>query len=64
MKIDKELKAKLDALTDEQVDRKVAELRTVIPDLNLQLDYLARSQRDRRHAAARKALDQAIRKET
>lgn len=63
-KIDKDLKAKLDSLNDEQVDRKVAELRVTIPDLNAQLDYLSRSQRDRRHAAAKKALDVSRRNPT
>lgn len=58
-KIDKELKAKLDVLTDDQLERKVNELKQTIPDLNIQLDYTARLLRDRRHAAARKALDDA-----
>lgn len=60
-KVDSGLKARFDALTDEQLDRKVQELKQTIPDLNAQLDYAARMQRDRRAAALRKAIDDARR---
>lgn len=56
-KIDKVLKAKFDALTQDQLDRKVVELKHTIPELNAQLDYAVAVQRARRHAAARKAVD-------
>lgn len=58
-KLESALKAKFDALTDEQLGRKVDELKQTIPHLNEQLDYAARMLRDRRAAAARKALDNA-----
>lgn len=58
-KLDNTLKAKFDALNDEQLARKVDELKQTIPNLNEQLDYAARMLRDRRAAAARKALDDA-----
>lgn len=56
-KIDKDLKIKIDALTDEQLERKVEELKQTIPDLNVQLDYTARLLRDRRQIAYKKAID-------
>lgn len=60
-KLDKTLQAVLDNLTDEQLDRKVTELRQTIPQLNMQLDYAATRLRERRHIAAKKALDDARR---
>lgn len=57
--MDKALKAKFDALNDEQLARKVDELKQTIPALNEQLDYAARMLRDRRAAAAKKAIDDA-----
>lgn len=62
MKLDKALKAKLDSLNDDQLSRKVDELKQTIPELNEQLDYSARMLRDRRNIAARKALDDARRR--
>lgn len=60
-KIDKDLKAKFDSLNDAQLERKVDELKQTIPDLNAQLDYSARLLRERRHAAAKRAIDDARR---
>lgn len=63
-KLDNTLKAKFDALNDEQLARKVDELKQTIPSLNEQLDYAARMLRDRRAAAARKAVDDARKQRT
>lgn len=60
-KVDHDTKARIDAFTDEQLAKKVDQLKHIIPQLNAELDYAARVQRDRRHAAARKALDDARR---
>lgn len=60
-KVDHETKARIDAFTDEQLERKVDQLKHTIPQLNAELDYAARLQRDRRHAAARKVLEDARR---
>lgn len=58
-KIDKAVQARLAGFTDEQLDRKVQELKQTIPELNAQLDFAVRLQRDRRAAALRKAVDDA-----
>lgn len=63
-KLDKALKAKLDSLNDEQLARKVEELKQTIPQLNEQLDYACRMQRDRRAVEAKKALDDARKRGT
>lgn len=63
-KLDNTLKAKFDALNDEQLARKVDELKQTIPQLNEQLDYAARMLRDRVAAARRKALDDARKQRT
>lgn len=60
-KLDKALQVVFDNLTDDQLDRKVTELRQTIPQLNMQLDYAASRLRERRHAAAKKALDDSRR---
>lgn len=57
--MDKALKARFDALNDDQLARKVVELKQTIPQLNEQLDYASRMLRDRRAAAAKKAIDDA-----
>lgn len=60
-KIDKDLKARFDALTDEQLERKVDELKQTIPDLNEQLDYTNRMLKVRRKDAIKKAIDDSRR---
>lgn len=60
-KVSKEIKLRIDQLNDEQLDRKVDHLRKVIPELNEELDYAARIQRDRRKAAQKAALEEALR---
>lgn len=62
-KLDKVLAATIDHLTDEQLERKVSELRETIPHLNLQLDHAYMRLRERRVAATKKQLDDASRKE-
>lgn len=62
--MDKALKARFDTLDDEQLARKVAELKQTIPALNEQLDYANRMLRDRRAAAAKKAIDDARKRST
>ena len=58
-KVDHDTKARIDAFTDEQLDKKVDHLKHTIPQLNAELDYMVKVQRDRRHKAAKKALDDA-----
>lgn len=58
-KLDKGLQAKFEALNDEQLERKVAELKQTIPHLNEQLDFASRMLRDRRAAALKKATEDA-----
>jgi len=58
-KASKEIKARIDALTDEQLERKVDNLRSTIPDLQEELDYAARTLRDRRKAALQKKINDA-----
>lgn len=62
--MDKVLKSRFDSLDDEQLARKVAELKQTIPALNEQLDYANRMLRDRRAAAAKKAIDDARKRNT
>lgn len=63
-KLDKALKAKFDSLNDEQLARKVDELKQTIPELNEQLDYAARMLRDRRAIAATKLIEDARKRRT
>lgn len=58
-KASKEIKARIDALTDEQLERKVNNLRSDIPKLQEELDYASRTLRDRRKAALRKKINDA-----
>lgn len=58
-KVDKEVRARIDQLSDEQLDRKVKGLRETIATLNVELDYAARSLRDRRAAAFKAAQKRA-----
>lgn len=60
-KVDKDVKVRVDALTDEQLDRKVDHLRQTIPALNTELDYAARVQKDRRRASLQAKIDEAKR---
>lgn len=57
-KASKEIKARIDALTDEQVERKVDNLRATIPQLQEELDYASRALRERRKAALRRSIDE------
>ena len=45
----KEIRRRIDQLTDEQLERKVKDLRETIPALQEELDYAARMLRDRRN---------------
>lgn len=54
-RVDKEIKARVDALNDEQLERKVKDLRGTITLLNEEVDYAARTLRDRRNRALREA---------
>lgn len=58
-KASKEIKARIDALTDEQLERKVDNLRSTIPDLQEELDYASRALRDRRKAALQRKINDA-----
>lgn len=61
-KASKEVKARIDALTDEQLERKVDNLRADIPKLQEELDYASRALRDRRKAALQRGIDEARRR--
>lgn len=63
-KLDKGLQAKFEALSDDQLERKVAELKQTIPHLNEQLDFASRMLRDRRAAALKKATEHARHRST
>lgn len=58
-KIDKQLQAQINALSDDQLGRKVDELKLRIPELNATLDYSSRLLRERRAAALKRAVDAA-----
>lgn len=58
-KASKEVRARIDALTDDQLVRKVDNLRTDIPKLQEELDYATRTLRDRRKAALQRRIDEA-----
>lgn len=58
-KLEKDLKAKLEALNNDQLERKVDELRQTIPQLNEQLDFASRMLRDRRAAETKRILEDA-----
>lgn len=60
-KLDKDLKIRFDLLSDEQLERKVAELKQTIPDLMEQLDYTSRMLKVRRRDAIKKAIDDSRR---
>lgn len=57
-KASKEIKARIDALTDDQVERKVENLRATIPQLQEELDYASRTLRDRRKAALQRKVNE------
>jgi len=61
-KLDKALQVTFDSLTDDQLARKADELKDTIPQLNMQLDHVTMRLKERRHAAAKKALDDSRRK--
>lgn len=63
-KLDKGLQAKFAALSDDQLARKVEELKQTIPHLNEQLDFASRMLRDRRAAALKKATEDARKRST
>jgi hypothetical protein len=60
-KLDKTLAVVIDSLTDEQLERKVTELKDTIPQLNLQLDHASMRLKERRAAAMKKKVDDARR---
>lgn len=57
-KASKEVRARIDALTDEQLARKVDNLRADIPKLQEELDYAARTLRDRRKNALQRSINE------
>lgn len=60
-KLSKELKIRFDLLNDEQLERKVDELKQTIPELMEQLDYTNRMLKVRRKDAIKKAIDDSRR---
>lgn len=59
MKASKEVRARIDALTDEQLARKVDNLRADIPKLQEELDYATRALRERRKTALQRKIDES-----
>ncbi len=54
-RIDKDVKARVDVLSVDQLERKVKDLRETITLLNEEVDYAARILRDKRNRALREA---------
>lgn len=63
-RLDKALQIRFDLLNDDQLERKVDELKQTIPQLMEQLDYTSRMLKVRRRDAIKKAIDDARRNRT